>query len=72
MAYNISMWSADGPNGEAQIKSIRIATVSQIPEIVAYWSTVTACVRITRERSEIAALPIKQLWIRDGYKDPFE
>lgn len=66
MAYDICVWSADG-EGEAQIKSIRIKRVDEIPEIVAYWSGISDCVLITKERSSNNKTIVHNMWVRPGY-----
>lgn len=72
MAYNISVWQADGPNGESEIKCIRLKSIDQAPEIIEYWSKMQGCVRITRERTgKWIPSSTKTLWIRPGYVDPF-
>lgn len=71
MAYEVAVWAADGPNGEYELRRIRVARVEDIEGIVKAWSRASVCVRITRERSENPAYPVKLLWIRPGYKDPF-
>jgi hypothetical protein len=70
MAYDVCMWAADG-NGESQIKAIRIKRIEEIPEIVAYWSEISDCVRITKERTSNNKEGFTTLWIRPGYVDPF-
>lgn len=71
MAYEISCWAADGPNGEYELRRMRINRVEETQAIIDAWSKVRACVRICRERSESPSYPVKLLWLRPGYKDPF-
>ena len=70
MAYDISMWKADGSNGECELKTIRIGRVEQLSDILAHWTTIPECVRILQTRSDNKKYE-KQLWIKPGYKDPF-
>lgn len=71
MAYDINMWAADGPNSESLIKSIRIKNVAQIPEIKAYWSGISDCVRITKDRSSGNRETSVEIWVRPGHEDTF-
>lgn len=71
MAYNITIWGSDGPSGECQIKSIRIKTIAEIPEIVTYWSSIPDCVLVLKERTSGGEGKTKQdeiIWQRPGYQ----
>lgn len=65
MAYDISVWKKDEHSkGEILVSLVRLPSREGLLSVLIYWQCRAEVVRILESTG-------KQLWVREGYSDPF-